>query len=474
MTRLAFARTDDGAALILALAFLSLFGVLVAAILFFADTNLRMTPVVRKNANELYAVDGAVEGAVNSIRYDPSQGLDGGPCPDFTLTGVNGTEVLVRCQGRPGSGVPGGDGVDPRTRPRKALLTLSTGLDGLKQNGGDGLNVQGDVFSNSNIKVLQLMTVKKGKVGALGDCDNGAKIEASGGVRCADTPGGPPDASEGRDPGYAKREPQAPPKRTVPPCGTSWVIQVPPGTYDGGALSTLTKTCDKKVIWFPPGVYYLDGGNWEIANKDVDVVGGTPKGWDPAAASPPPGGIPLPGGCDAEGPDGVQFVFGGTSQVDITRGRVQLCAQSSKTTQQIVVYGVKEDGGGYFRQTDIGHPFLSVQGDVRVSLVGTVYTPLGWVDLKLQSSTQAITRGLIANRLEAGVTGSANGGSVISVPDEFLPGDRKVLFKAYVCPNGGSCADADRIEKLRAVVKYADDGGDHPGKEVRVDSWNVL
>jgi hypothetical protein len=61
-------------------------------------------------------------------------------------------------------------------------------------------------------------------------------------------------------------------------------------------------------------------------------------GWSTGAGTRPT--IPLPGGCDTSA-SGVQFVFGGDSQWNVTAGKVELCPQPSQTTQRIAVFGLK-------------------------------------------------------------------------------------------------------------------------------------
>jgi hypothetical protein len=173
-----------------------------------------------------------------------------------------------------------------------------------------------------------------GRVGSNGTC-NIAQCPAMPGTTVAD-PTYPPATGRAPDP------PQA-----APSCEASAAAAVfSPGTYN--ALPPFD-WCDKPW-WFKPGVYYFnfsDPGShvWTI---DGTVVGGTPYGWDPMDAnSPPP---KLPGACrtgDQLPPnDGVQFIFGGDSQLKVAAsGRVELCAQPSPNRQQIAIYGLTPSFG---------------------------------------------------------------------------------------------------------------------------------
>src|SRR5947208_15083243 len=99
-------RDDDGTVLILALAFLGLFGLVVGTILGLATTNLKDTDVVRSLAATTYTADGAVDGAINAVRAQPTVGLAGASTICFSLPAgaVNSSaQVDVTCTGQSGS-----------------------------------------------------------------------------------------------------------------------------------------------------------------------------------------------------------------------------------------------------------------------------------------------------------------------------------------------------------------------------------
>lgn len=61
-------RDEDGQALLLALAFLLFFGLVIAAILTFAEASERATEGLREQRNMVYAADGAMDGAIQYAR----------------------------------------------------------------------------------------------------------------------------------------------------------------------------------------------------------------------------------------------------------------------------------------------------------------------------------------------------------------------------------------------------------------------
>ena len=84
---------------------------------------------------------------------------------------------------------------------------------------------------------------------------------------------------------------------------------------------------------------------------DVTYTTATRPAWDPTNPATVNAGSPaVPGSCrrdgDAGWTDGVQFVFGGDSHINLKSGAFELCDKPSSTQQEIVLYGVKSASGG--------------------------------------------------------------------------------------------------------------------------------
>jgi hypothetical protein len=75
------ARGEDGVTLILALAFLSLFALVIPALLQLGSTNLLDTSRLEEQRTDIYAANGATEGAIQYLRDHPNCGRLGLPCP---------------------------------------------------------------------------------------------------------------------------------------------------------------------------------------------------------------------------------------------------------------------------------------------------------------------------------------------------------------------------------------------------------
>lgn len=355
MTARRRARTEEGSALILALVFVTVIGMLIGFVLAYVETSYKYAAVTRANRGELYAADGTVERAIARVQA-------GGPCGDYpppqappaqaAPTQINGVKVDVTCEPAPRPPPPP---VEPAPSPPQAILTLGTSpVEGLHVAGTSPVGVRGDVFSHAGVEATTPLTVQ-GDLAAVGDC-TGSITAAK--LRCSNKPD-KADPASAADPGYLSDLPVVPAHRVIPACPDDrWLVTFQPGYYDDAvALSGLSAgACPGRVLWFTPGVYYFDFNfsstgstcdsdanlcTWHIDDAAVNVVGGNPRGWDPV-----PGPlserpiIDLPGGCRNDD-DGVQLVFGGQSRVAQTAGKVDLCPRPGRALPPITLYGLK-------------------------------------------------------------------------------------------------------------------------------------
>ncbi|MER5867077.1 hypothetical protein [Kitasatospora sp. NPDC002040] len=344
-----FRGDEQGATLVLALAFVVVFSLIAVSVLAFAGTSLKAAGVYADQGRRAYSADGATQLAIADFSR-------GNPCTDYTAPPLNGRQLVVHCDplnASPASTRP--------TQPQDALRSLgrATG-DGIHVT-APGLRVQGGVFSNSDITTGTgaSMTVT-GDVSAVGACSDAVSrtqlppSQPPYAHGCAnDTPPAPADPVLGADPDYTPPATAVPVRRTVPACPApsagpgSWLVRLLPGSYDDArALTRLTGgDCPNVVVWLQPGLYYFDfdftGGPavWTVGDPTVSVVGGTPAGWDPGAAARP--AVPDPGGCDRTRREGVEVVLGGGSRFQVDRGQVELCAPVAPDAQQVAVYGVQ-------------------------------------------------------------------------------------------------------------------------------------
>ncbi|MCX5384163.1 hypothetical protein [Streptomyces sp. NBC_00083] len=364
---------EQGATLILALAFVVVFSLVTVAVLSFAGTGLKAAGVYVDQGRRSYSADGATQLAIENFSQ-------GNPCALYTAPPINGRQMAVHCD--PLNASPA---TTRTTQPQDALRSLGRAAkDGIDVT-TPGLRVQGGVFSHSNVTTGAGASMEvSGDVSAVGDCSPAVSQtrlppnQAPYAHACAnDTPSDPADGAVGADPDYTPPATAVPALRTVPACpgAGSWLVRLRPGYYDdAGALNRLTGGgCHNIVVWLQPGVYAFDftftGGTalWTVDDPTVSVVGGTPAGWDPGSAARP--AVPDPGGCDRTRPEGVAVMMGGGSRFQVDRGHVELCAPVSPDAQQVAVYGIQPPKPSHTLQptaivtntgfTDPGHALTS-------------------------------------------------------------------------------------------------------------------
>jgi len=332
------ASADDGSALVIALTFLMVFGLIIGVVLQFATTGQRITLSVRDEAMSTYAGGGALDGAINAVRSNLSQGTQAaGASTCFTIPVNqldNPSPVAVTCTPRSGSGASIGAGTT--SQPGQAVLTRSANAaEGVILGSGANVPFQGDVTAR------ELVSVPAGA--SLSSTDS-----VTAGVTCSGTtsPACAVAAAPG-DPGWAGPSTASTPLMgALPACAA--LISLSPGIYrSAGNLQTVLN-CAGAVVWFQSGTYFFDftdaGDHALVIDAGDVVVGGTPSGWTPGAAGaagvPPYPTSTSPGAsaCNT-GQPGVDLVFGGDSRLTVQGGgKAQFCAlETSATAQHIVL-----------------------------------------------------------------------------------------------------------------------------------------
>jgi len=397
-------RRDDGASLMLTLIFVTMVGLALAALLSYAGAGIgsaRATADRHALASDTSAV---LDVAIDTLRQSTYQD-SAVPCPKPTtrvdFPGTAGHSVVVTCTPKAGTGTPvAGPHVTAATQPPAALLTIAPLLQapavsetGLTHAATGVLRITGKVDITSTITAADpaaSIAVAGGPVVARGTCPL-AQIITTGSKSCPDSLGST------TDPGYAQPATPVPLVRVVVPatCPAGAVVQFNPGYYDdAAALTALTSdpTCGKPFL-FNPGVYFFDfrnkemanveaGGDfprgdnvWTIDNPAISVVGGTKKGWVAGGVPPVPGSCISP--LDSSDPNqGVQFVFGGSSRMNVVNGKVELCGRQTTTSPSLVVQGSTTPAVPSASATSVPtfDATLGVSPDVPFTTVGTVST----------------------------------------------------------------------------------------------------
>ncbi|MEV8514982.1 hypothetical protein [Dactylosporangium sp. NPDC051484] len=487
---------DSGAALVLALVFITVVAVVIAAVLSFADTSIRTTLRLRDQAAEAAAVDGAAQIAINKLQqgtFDGTVGKCFGPTLDtldvpnfYQPPSGSAYSAAVKCTKDESKSSASPVVISAANKPGSAILTLGTTGDGLniKVSGGGTIKVHGGIFSNSNITISQGVLSTNTSVTARGNCTG--SITSDPARKCNIGTAADP---RGNDPNYpAPTTTPTPP--SFPVCsGNNKVIDFWPGLYtDLAKLNKMTdgSSCKNSIYVFNPGTYYFNfGGEWLIDSGYL--IGGTPT-TKPVGGTPPT----IPGSCKSPIPPnpppsdgwtnaGVQFVFGGDSRIRVKAAQVEICGTYSKTSPPIAVYGLKTAvdsvpaQSGCITATSSGCALIKTENSPssKLYIQGTTYVPKAAVDISLNNATAQVFRyGVIARSLAISATGSFNlSSALIEVPDDSPGfGMRAVVnLKVYICSGAAKCS-TDGDPNLQAMVGLADPSGK---REITVYNWSV-
>ncbi|MEI6620479.1 MAG: hypothetical protein WCP28_01055, partial [Actinomycetes bacterium] len=405
-------REDTGASLVIALALMVVAGIVMAAILYVSESNIRFAAKLMPVDSSSADIDNALQSGVNQIRGSTYNNALGSNC---NIAGLQSTvapaaqtaagwgffgpntstsslapNMLVTCEPKADTGAqtPRSTGTNPKTWPTGSMLALGTASrwpwwwqlwqwffgnstsQGIVVNTptASTLKVSGNVFSNSDISLTTAgskFDSGGGTIGAVGNCST------AGGRTFIPLAGcGLGARKAAADPSYPQPS-GTPDLMTVPTCPATGAatVKLSAGYYDDASALNTLMNCSGHTIWFQPGTYYFDfhngeGGGptgspvWTINNPNARIVGGTPVapgsagGWNPDAATRdiPKIGEPVTGvrvptcvspAASTRDNGGVEFVFGGQSQLVVTAGQMEICGQYHADSAPVAIYGAK-------------------------------------------------------------------------------------------------------------------------------------
>lgn len=343
---------ERGASLILALAFLTLFGALLVTLLGFVQVAFLANSRVHQQGLTRYAMAGAIDASVQRARKEQTMGVTSCGTP-MVYAGAT-----VACTPLSGDGglIPGG------TAPWNAILTVGGDITNTTAN--STLAVNGPVYANGAISLTgsgsKLDAADLPVKGTACNGDTASWKYAQPIVSCPPINGayGPP-AEAGVAPNYASgplpslgTAVTAADVQCKGPAGARY-FEYKPGFYNDvtNVLKKAANLCvsdsDRAVArYFTAGVYYFDLSTTWLVDDGIPVIGGTAGSWL-GVGSPPDPALPTapdaqPTACVRDVPNGgVQFVFGNASRWTVAAGsRVELCPDPG----QIVLYGQTATG----------------------------------------------------------------------------------------------------------------------------------
>lgn len=339
-------QSDSGATLILVMVLIFTVSVTSVAILAFSYTTLRAAATTGGVAEDQYDQDAAMSTAVNAVRNTNYDNLSGESCDPVKTVGPNlGSNYVTTCAPKEGTG--GVTGKNSNNTPASALLTLRDTDDesgGIQRTGNGYIGINGQVYSRSSIAntsgATNAIELSTGQAFARAGCTPGGAVITSTPPKDCNTVLNPAGST---DPGWDYANPPGDElvPATLPSCSDDPdVIEFDPGYYySAAALTNIFSSCPTRMFWFKPGKYYFDFKDglsrwnaaspiWTINNASTRMVAGKPDGWSSTDSNPQP---TFPGACvppaDDANNDGVEFVFGGRSQLVVSNGKTEICGQ---------------------------------------------------------------------------------------------------------------------------------------------------
>ncbi len=331
---------DQGSALIMAIVFVTVIGVAMAAGLGYASATIRAQSTAYAPARDkLYAADAAIKAAVNYVRNNPSEGSSAtnptcAPAREFGT--VRDMKVTTQvCPQGGASLTPSGGGSS------WGLQTLAVGSEtGVVIDGKVGIQVNGNVSANSAIDVANnsRLDVVGGQVKAVGGCNRNVYVA---GVLLA---GCTVSAAPAADPGYTLTG-FDPTKLGGGSCNTGTdIATLTEGKWTQATLDAAIGTC--AYVNLAAGYHALENVNWVVTER---VVAGTLVGNIKTQ--------PVGQAC-TQGSGGVTIVLGGTSTIAMqgSTPSLEVCgkavAQAGGPSVELPLYGAKADFVGTAAASD--------------------------------------------------------------------------------------------------------------------------
>jgi Tfp pilus assembly protein PilX len=500
MKRFCGRSSEEGSTLIVVLMIMIVIALVGTATLTQADTNVRATVQLRDQAGAVYNADGAAQVAVNALRkstFDNDASSATFPqcfgasgtlnLPNFYPAtgggyGAAASSAAVTCTAEAGTGVAGSPvPVSSANKPGNAILTLSTTETGQTYGQANkAVNIHGGVVSDSSIDSSSAaLTVSGAGIGvnAVGACIGSIS------PACTHNPGI-------SDPNYPAPTTLPAPPASLPACNkTNKVAEFLPGLYTS---ADTFNNCQASWIYFDPGVYYFDftTGSTHVWTISGTVVAGALTSAKTDAAPAVPGACVNP--INTTAASGVEFAFGGDSQVVFAKGAgFEACATYSATSIPTVVYGLKANigSGANIAHAQSGCITLAAgSGNCNLFNVpgngtkpdfyfqGFVYAPRSTADLSVNNtSAQHFNFGVVFRTLALSTTGSAGTAAIISLPDNspgYGTASTIVDLTVYVCPGASTCSTGGRLQLTARVLIHDPSGSPIAGaREMKTLSW---
>jgi hypothetical protein len=373
MTRMDDDRDDEGAVLVLVLAFLAAVGVVTLALLSQSGVGVKSTVIVADFGKKVYSADSALDVALEAVQNDTTL------CPDISATPASITtslkvdtgidDVKVTCKTTAGSA--GG------YKGYSIITTDGTSATSLATQSGPSKMITGPVFVAGGTDLKRALVISGGNyTQARTPCTDAGSVQVTAPYSLICNSSRPTPTLDAIAPAVPGVVNPAPDTTTKPGCSI-----FSPGRY------TTKPALDPNRNYFKSGVYYFDfAGVWDI-NK-TSVVGGT-AGSETTNLDAPCLQETTPNG------DGVTWVFRGSSALTVSnQSHVELFSR----------HPVSPDGtpdvSVFVQGTRVGSSIDQTNGNPQVVFHGLVYSPDASVGTNATGGVSFyMLNGVVASRL---------------------------------------------------------------------------
>ncbi len=441
---------DEGSALLMALVFVLVIGLVISALLTQTTTSLKTTQVVRDNADKVYAADSGLEHALESLRLDRTYCPAPGDAESLPSITSNGHTVELQCSNEGGGSSSGAEGW--------AVIITGTTSDSFTTQGSDERKIDGPVFGANLGDPARLVKVTNGSVlekQSASSCSTDADKPAN--ISISPSPPFRYRCTTAAVPDPAHNLPGSVPTPTNPPTTTSGTCQVfRPGTYTTVALASDN--------YFQSGTYYFRD---VVLDINQTVVGGRR---DPAESS-----IVVSDPCvaaqaaDPGSGTGIKWILGGSSRLSVgPHGQLELFARqgggSGEGQMGISLQTATSTNGFAASTVPLSTSLVAVGNGATPKLVvhGMLYAPNGYLETFATNESQAnFQGGLVIRKLHLQSSASASG---LVVAVSSAPGSRDMVVTATAKGQSSS-----RDVTATAVLEL----DNNAARTFKVVSWRV-
>jgi hypothetical protein len=479
-------QNQDGATLVLVLMFISVFGLIIAALLTEAGASVKYTTTVTNHEEKVYAADAGVQLGIQQLQQHNQICPVTGSNQTIQTTTVNGMPISVTCETTSGS-TTGGLGY--------AIFTRSPDADSLNLLQGGAKKVNGPVHITGGISNLhKKLFVTNGYFSQA----ESLQPYSCNGVSDPDVE----DSGVDVDPGYpmlcktvTPTAPSYPAPTAVPPTPVSTPLEsldgdckiFYPGTYENAPA---IDPSGDVVNYFATGVYYFKAPFTfaGAGSGDTFFFGGQPAAYElpvkfpddhptcasdgeataaASAASPPVTFSPSG--------SGVQFIFGDGATLTIAdKSRAELferTANGEQETSSPSVVAVPTTWDPVEWQANTPHSTVlefTAGADKALIVHGVTYAPDHNVVFRVTEDVDAaVFGGVVAWKLDLRSSNAGDGDGLIISASNGTPAPRHIVVRA-TAPFPAS-ASAGREVVSTAVVQITND----TPKKVTIESWRT-